>query len=110
MPPVVEWRGGDHGDASPRRDEGTKRATEPPQLYRGFPQRGIAAEGSRENQVPAGDSRQHTADVHSDVRRRPKAVAPDGPVPGDVPVNPAHGESHGCDRTPDIPRHGTGSG
>jgi hypothetical protein len=57
------------------------------------------------NQVTARDSRQHSAEIDVDVRWRPKAIAPDGAMPGDVPVHPRHGAGHRRYGTPDVPGH-----
>src|SRR5229473_1928167 len=85
MPPIVERRRGEHGDAAPRRNERAQRSAESPQRDRALAQRRFAMERGGEDQVPAGQARQYSAQVDVDMRRCPEGVTADGAMPGYVP-------------------------
>ncbi len=86
VPPVVERRRDEHRDAAPAGDERAERPAEPEHAHdrpaaRRRPERG------RDDLRQRRHRRQHRRRVDRHVRRRPEAVAPDRPVPGDVPVH-----------------------
>ena len=64
---------------------------------------GEVAEGGGKDQVAAGQAGQDAAHVDGDVGRSPERIAPDGAVPGDVPLAADHGGGNAEDGTPDVP-------
>ena len=109
VPPVVERRRSDHGDAAPGRQKRAQRPAESPDAHGTIAQAGAAVERGGKYQVSAGNARQNAAQMDDYVGRRPKGVASDGAVPGDVPVDAHHGTRHRRRGAPHIPRHALGS-
>ena len=86
MPPIIERRGGNHRHAAPGGEKRPDRPTESPDFYgRGLDRR-ITRKSGGENQIRAGDRGENSAELNQEMRGRPERVAPDGHVPGDVPV------------------------
>src|ERR1700686_218573 len=105
MPPVVERRGSEHGDAAPGRNKRAQRPAESPDAHGRLPQEGIAPEGGGKDEVPARNARQHAAQMNREVGRRPERVAPDGTVPRDIPMYADHSRGYGGYGAPHVPRH-----
>ena len=49
VPPIIEWRGGDHRGGAPRNDERAERAAASPHGDAGIAQRMILVKSNREN-------------------------------------------------------------
>src|SRR5262249_6496922 len=77
VPPVVKWRGREHGDATPGSNERAERSAEAPDFDGSLTQRRAAAERGGEYEVRAGDAGEDAAQVNANVCRRPEAVTPD---------------------------------
>src|SRR5690242_16339143 len=105
VPPVIEGRGGDHGDATPGSDESTERTVETPHPDGTGSERGCGVQSRRQNQVCARDPGQDAAEVDGDVGGGPETVAPYGLVPGNIPLRADNGTGHRCGGTPDVPRN-----
>ena len=86
MPPIIERRGGNHRHAAPGGEKRADRPTESPDFYRRGLHRRVMRKRGGENQIRAGDRGEDAAELNQQVRGSPESVAPDGHVPGDVPV------------------------
>ena len=86
VPPVIERRGGEHGDAAPCCDEGAEGSAKAEDVDRCGGELGSGREGGAQDEIAAGDSGEHAAQVDGHVGGRPESIAADAAVPGDVPV------------------------
>ncbi len=77
VPPVVEWGGGEHGDAAPGCKKGSERGAKTEDIDAGGLHAGIVAEGGPENEIATDDRCEDAAGVDGHVRRRPEGVATD---------------------------------
>jgi hypothetical protein len=107
MPPVVEGRRRQHRNAAPGRNESPQRSAKTEDANRASGHFRGGRESGAQDQVTARNPGENAAQVNSHVRRRPKRVAADGPVPGDIPVS-ANGHRRDSERgAPNIPGNGT---
>src|SRR5688500_12600273 len=87
MPPVVERCRGEHGERTPDRNPGSKRRAKTPQPNCPGPFCRGSKECGADHQPPSGEPTEQAAQVDRHVRWRPKRIASDGAMPGDVPKN-----------------------
>ena len=106
VPPIIEWCRQEHRERSPNHDPCAQWRAKSPEAYgrRAFFRR--AEEMRLERQPSASQAGNESTEISEDVRGRPKGIAADGTVPGNVPMAAHHGKGDGGGAAPDVPRHG----
>ena len=90
VPPVIERRGSEHGNAAPGSDERAQRSAESKNVHGRSCQRGVLGESGVQYQITKGNTRENTAQINSHMGGSPKRIPANGFMPRNVPIT-AHG-------------------
>ena len=108
MPPVVERRARQHRQRAPDRHPRAQGSPESPDANARSANRFVRGKGRAQDEPAAQEPAETSSEMNADVGRRPKCVAPDRGVPGNIPDNPDDDARRGKDDELTIPRGAEG--